>query len=99
MAACRGLHGLPPLEEREERDRAHPRAAHRHRWPHDIIAPRSARLAAIAIAAALAIGYGTYAVTTEPSTSPSTASTTTSNTDASPNEPVQRLIDDWARQG
>jgi hypothetical protein len=27
MAACGAIHGLQPLEEHEERDRAHPRAA------------------------------------------------------------------------
>ena len=66
--------------------------------------PLSVRLATIAVAAALAIGFGIYTVTTEPSTPRSTAtstvtSTTTSTTGAASNDSVQGLIDEWASQG
>ena len=66
--------------------------------------PLSVRLATIAVAGALAIGYGIYTVTTEPSTPRSTAtstvtSTTTSTTGAASNDSVQGLIDEWASQG
>lgn len=61
---------------------------------------RSTPLAAIAIAAALALGYGAFVVTNDPTTSPSAAApATTTSTAATSNEAVQRLVDDWASQG
>ena len=36
MAVCGGIHGLQPLEEHEERDRAHPRAAPPYHRPSDM---------------------------------------------------------------
>lgn len=62
-------------------------------------APRSLALAATVAAAALAIGFGISTVTTEPSTAPTTTAATTPNTDVATGESVQRLIDEWTRQG
>lgn len=62
--------------------------------------PLSVRLATIAVASVLAIGYGLYTVTAEPSTPPSTATEkTTSTSEATSSAPVQGLVDDWASQG
>ena len=66
--------------------------------------PPSVRLVAITVAAAVAIGLGIYAVTTNDSTPSSTAtstvtSTTTSTTVATSNDPVQGLLDEWASEG
>lgn len=56
------------------------------------------RVTALAVAAAAAVGYGTYAATTETSTPPSVTEETTTSTTSSASSEAQRLVDEWARQ-